>query len=62
MSVDLYAEKTIAGSRLVVVRVLGGESYFASRAIELAVIAVFAIASVWIIVKLVARAPARLPA
>lgn len=42
--------------------VLGGESYFASRAVELAVIVVFAIASVWIIVKLVARAPGRLPA
>ena len=42
--------------------VLGGENYFASRAIELAVIAVFAIASVWIIVKLVARPPRRLPA
>ncbi len=28
MSVDVYAEKTIAGSRLVVVRVLGGESYW----------------------------------
>ncbi|MCG6857551.1 MAG: cobaltochelatase subunit CobN, partial [Salaquimonas sp.] len=28
MSVDLYAEKTVAGSKLVVVRVLGGESYW----------------------------------
>jgi cobaltochelatase CobN len=28
MSVDLYAANTIAGSRLVVARVLGGESYF----------------------------------
>lgn len=42
--------------------VLGGESYFSSRAIELAVIVFFAIASVWIIVRLVARAPGRLPA
>ncbi|MCB1462328.1 MAG: cobaltochelatase subunit CobN [Nitratireductor sp.] len=29
MSVDLYADKTISGSKLVVLRVLGGESYFA---------------------------------
>src|SRR5215203_1123454 len=28
MSVDVYAQKTIAGSKLVVVRVLGGESYW----------------------------------
>ncbi len=28
MSVDVYAENTIAGSRLVVARILGGESYF----------------------------------
>ncbi len=28
MSIDVYAEKTVAGSRLVVVRVLGGESYW----------------------------------
>ncbi len=28
MSVDFYAQKTIAGSKLVVVRVLGGESYW----------------------------------
>ena len=28
MSVDVYAEKTVAGSRFVIARILGGESYF----------------------------------
>ena len=28
LSIDVYAEKTIAGSKLVIVRVLGGESYW----------------------------------
>lgn len=28
MSVDVYAEKTVSGARLVIVRVLGGESYW----------------------------------
>ena len=27
-SVDLYAEKTLAGARLVVLRLLGGKSYW----------------------------------
>jgi cobaltochelatase CobN len=29
MSIDLYAEKTLAGARLVVLRILGGKSYWA---------------------------------
>ncbi|MEL7429076.1 MAG: hypothetical protein AAFN43_03645, partial [Pseudomonadota bacterium] len=28
MSVDVYAEQTVAASRIVIARVLGGESYF----------------------------------
>lgn len=39
-----------------VMMVLGGEQYFPSRIVEFAVIAAFAAASVWIILRVVARA------
>ena len=41
---------------------LGGEGYFPSRSIEFAVIVAFTIAAIWIIVKLVGRAPQGAPA
>ena len=41
---------------------LGGEAYFPSRTIELTVIVAFTVVSIWIIAKLVGRAPRGLPA
>ncbi|WP_375589363.1 hypothetical protein ABWH89_21475 [Hoeflea alexandrii] len=41
---------------------LGGEQYFASRSLEVAVILAFIVVSGWLITKLVARAPQSLPA
>ena len=41
---------------------LGGEAYFSSLSIELAVIVAFTVVSIWIIAKLVGRAPRVLPA
>lgn len=40
---------------------LGGEGYFPSRTIEFAVIVAFAVASIWIIGKIVGRAPRGMP-
>ena len=38
-----------------VMMALGGERYFASRSVEMAVIAAFTVVSVWIILRLVGR-------
>ncbi|MEM5471980.1 hypothetical protein WNZ14_09620 [Hoeflea sp. AS60] len=41
---------------------LGGEGYFSSRSVELAAIVAFTIVSIWVITKLVSRAPQGLTA